>query len=110
MLGPLTLTDPDAERIAAWEERENRLRQAMRAAVDRFNLSLARRVMDAGHTPSVPPNAGQFSEINLGSDYTDEEFALLKALDRYKVTNRRPHPTIRELLVVVISLGYEKKS
>ncbi len=39
-------------------------------------------------------------------DYTPEELAFLKAIDRYKAKNHRPHPSWREVLAVIHSLGY----
>ena len=42
--------------------------------------------------------------------YTDEELEFLKAIDRYKRENQRPHPSWNEVLMVFKSLGYEKVS
>lgn len=44
----------------------------------------------------------------VGSDYTTEETEFLRAIDRYKVLNRRPYPSWREVLAVVRALGYRK--
>src|SRR5436853_5001215 len=41
-------------------------------------------------------------------DYTDEETAFMKAMERYKRENRRQFPTWTEVLEVVRSLGYLK--
>jgi hypothetical protein len=43
-----------------------------------------------------------------GSDYSDDEREFLIAIERYKRERRRPHPTWREVLFVVRSLGYRK--
>lgn len=48
------------------------------------------------------------SRINLGSDYTEEEVIFLRTIDRYKSSNHRPHPTWREMLAIIHSLGYRK--
>lgn len=40
--------------------------------------------------------------------YSDEELDFLRALQKYKTDNRRPCPTIREILAVARSLGYRK--
>lgn len=40
--------------------------------------------------------------------YTDEEFRFLMAMKDYKERNRRPYPTWREVLAVVLSLGYRR--
>jgi hypothetical protein len=44
------------------------------------------------------------SEIDYGAD----ELEFLKAVDRYKRERHRPHPTWREILKVLVSLGYRK--
>jgi len=41
-------------------------------------------------------------------DYTDDETAFMKAMERYKRENRRPFPTWSEVLEVLHSLGYRK--
>src|SRR5262245_1343302 len=41
-------------------------------------------------------------------DYTDEETAFMKAMERYKRENRRPFPTWSEVLEVLRALGYRK--
>ena len=40
--------------------------------------------------------------------YTEDELEFLKAMDSYKKKYNRPHPTWREVLEVVKSLGYSK--
>lgn len=47
-------------------------------------------------------------EDSARTEYTDEELVFMKAFDRYKRENRRPFPTCRELLAVVVALGYRK--
>lgn len=41
-------------------------------------------------------------------DYTDAERQFMLALDRYKRVNDRPYPTCREVLAVLVSLGYRQ--
>jgi hypothetical protein len=43
-----------------------------------------------------------------GSDYSDDEREFLQAMDRYKRKACRPYPTWREVLRVLLSLGYRK--
>lgn len=46
-----------------------------------------------------------------GSDYEDyspDEVEFLMAMDAYKRDNRRPFPTWREVLDVLLELGYRK--
>ncbi len=50
-----------------------------------------------------------FSEMSLGSTYTDEEREFLVAIDRYKRSNNRPYPTWMEVLNVLRGLGWVKK-
>ena len=47
-------------------------------------------------------------EINLGSDYTEEEIEFMKAIEAYKAKTGRKFPTWCETLAVARSLGYRK--
>ena len=47
-------------------------------------------------------------EVLTGADYTDDERLFLMAMERYKRERRRPYPTWREVLHVLLSLGYRK--
>jgi hypothetical protein len=46
--------------------------------------------------------------VTTERDYSDEEVAFLKAMQQYKQANRRPFPTLSEMLEVLHSLGYRK--
>lgn len=46
--------------------------------------------------------------VYSGRDYTDEEVVFLLAMDRYKRLRQRPFPTWREVLNVLLSLGYRR--
>lgn len=48
-------------------------------------------------------------EVNRGSDYSREELEFIVAVDRYKTTNKRPFPTLRELFAILKTLGYRKE-
>jgi hypothetical protein len=48
------------------------------------------------------------STVSLDVEYTADEEEFLKAMDKYKVRFRRPHPTLREILLLLTSLGYRK--
>ncbi len=52
-----------------------------------------------GESPSVYSSSVQ---------YSDEELAFLKAIDKYKREQRRPYPSWREVLDIAKSLGYRK--
>ena len=39
---------------------------------------------------------------------TNDETEFLKAIDRYKRVNSRPHPTWQEVFAVAVALGYRK--
>lgn len=45
-----------------------------------------------------------------GSEYTDDELELLRAVDRYKTRTGRRFPSVTEILSVVKSLGYRKET
>jgi hypothetical protein len=52
----------------------------------------------------------QIDPTTCERDYTDDEIEFMNALDQYKRTSGRMFPTCSEVLEVVRSLGYEKKS
>lgn len=41
-------------------------------------------------------------------DYAADEVEFMKAVERYKREHRRPFPTTREILAIVVGLGYKK--
>jgi hypothetical protein len=64
-----------------------------RTGKDRRNLGERRRQVDP---------------TTCEKDYSDEEIIFMKAMDKYKRSNRRPFPTWSEVLEVLRSLGYRK--
>ena len=56
--------------------------------------------------PHRPPVA--YQENFSGCSVTPEEFAFLKAIERYQRENRRRYPSFREVLFVLHALGYRK--
>jgi hypothetical protein len=40
--------------------------------------------------------------------YTEDEVEFIRAMEEYRRTRRRPFPTCREVLAVLVSLGYRK--
>jgi hypothetical protein len=50
----------------------------------------------------------QVDPTTCEKDYSDEEIIFMKAMERYKRSNRRPFPTWSEVLEVLHSLGYRK--
>jgi DNA-directed RNA polymerase specialized sigma subunit len=47
-------------------------------------------------------------EVNLGSNYTDDEVEFLKAIEAYKAKTGRKFPTWCEVLAIARNLGYAK--
>ncbi len=41
-------------------------------------------------------------------EMTDEQFEFIRAVDEYKRRNKRPFPTLTEILEIVKKLGYKK--
>ena len=41
-------------------------------------------------------------------EMTDEQFEFIRAVDEYKRRNKRPFPTLTEILEIVKNLGYKK--
>ena len=56
--------------------------------------------------PHRPPVA--YQENFSGCSVTPEEFAFLKAIERYQRENRCRYPSFREVLFVLHALGYRK--
>lgn len=55
-----------------------------------------------------PPSLSA-ADVNFpGSDYSFEELEFLRAMERYRRSNHRPFPTCREVLRVLLRLGYRK--
>jgi hypothetical protein len=53
------------------------------------------------------PAAGP-EEIFPGADYSDDEREFLVAVERYRREKRRPFPTCREVLQLLLGLGYRR--
>jgi hypothetical protein len=72
--------------------------------------------MSPGERPDHKTKTGRNSwrtevgcqETFPGSDYTDDEREFLIAIDRYKCSRHRPHPSWREVLQVLRALGWRK--
>lgn len=52
----------------------------------------------------------QIDPTTCERDYTDDEVEFMHALDRYKRASGRMFPTCSEVLEVIRSLGYEKRT
>ena len=52
----------------------------------------------------------QIDPTTCERDYTPEEIEFMSAMDEYKRRNGRMFPTCSEVLEVIKSLGYEKRS
>lgn len=52
----------------------------------------------------------QIDPTTCEREYSDDEVEFMNAIDQYKRTNGRPFPTCSEILEVIRSLGYAKKS
>jgi hypothetical protein len=46
--------------------------------------------------------------VNVGSEYTVDQRDFLVAMDRYKRSCHRPHPTCCEVLAVLESCGWRR--
>ena len=53
---------------------------------------------------------GGFCQTSIGSHYLPEELEFLRAVDRYKRSQRRPFPTWIEIFHLFKELGYKKES
>ena len=66
---------------------------------NKANAVIARR--ESGRRRDVDPTTCE-------RQYSDDDLQFQKAVDRYKQANRRPFPTLSELLEIVRSLGYRR--
>jgi hypothetical protein len=80
----------------------DRRRRNIPVAVDR------RRAQNAAEKRRTSERRRLIDPTTCERDYTDEETAFMKAMERYKRENRRPFPTWSEVLEVLRSLGYRK--
>lgn len=53
---------------------------------------------------------GATGDVDRGAEYTPDQIEFMMAMDRYKRESRRPFPSWSEVLDVLKSLGYEKRS
>jgi hypothetical protein len=72
-------------------------------AVDRRKANAAEKRRSSERRRLIDPTTCE-------RDYTDEETAFMKAMERFKRENRRPFPTWTEVLEVLHSVGYRKTS
>lgn len=65
------------------------------------------------HVPRAGPPTPRRKHVSVtngdGGDYTAEEVEFMLAMDRYKRDHRRPWPDCRDVLLVLKSLGYERR-
>jgi hypothetical protein len=91
-------SDAAVESAAAANERRKR---NIPVAVDRRRQNAAEKRRTSERRRLIDPTTCE-------RDYTDEETNFMKAMERYKRENRRPFPTLSEVLEVLVSLGYRK--
>jgi hypothetical protein len=95
-----TPADPAAEPCASGYPNDRRKRN-IPVATDRRAANAAAKRAQSERRRLIDPTTCE-------RDYSDEETAFMKAMDRYKRENRRPFPTWSEVLEVLRSLGYRK--
>lgn len=81
---------------------EERRRRQIPVAIDR------RRAQNAAEKRRTSERRRLIDPTTCERDYTEEETAFMKAIERYKRENRRPFPTWSEILEILMSLGYRK--
>jgi hypothetical protein len=95
-------SDHSSEKPAEAGPGMDRRRRNIPVAVDR------RRAQNAAEKRRTSERRRLIDPTTCERDYTDEETAFMKAMERYKRENRRPFPTWSEVLEVLRSLGYRK--
>ena len=94
--------EPAERRLSVLDRRAglDRRRKSVEVAADR-RAGLERR-RGAGIRLEADRKAAEEGEM------TDEQFEFIMAVDTYKRTNKRPFPTLTEILEIVKNLGYKK--
>jgi hypothetical protein len=92
----------DASPEAADAQPNDRRKRTIPVAVDR------RRAQNAAEKRRTSERRRLIDPTTCERDYSDDETAFMKAMERYKRENRRPFPTWSEVLEVLRSLGYRK--
>jgi hypothetical protein len=94
----LTSDDGSSDGTASASDRRKR---NIPVAIDRRKANAAEKRRSSERRRLIDPTTCE-------RDYSDEETAFMKAMERYKRENRRPFPTWSEVLEVLRSLGYRK--
>ena len=93
---------PPEERAGGEVRIEDRRKRNIPVAVDR------RRATNAAEKRRTSERRRLIDPTTCERDYSEEETAFMKAMERYKRENRRPFPTWSEVLEVLRALGYRK--
>jgi hypothetical protein len=67
-----------------------------------------RRKINSAEKRRTSERRRQVDPTTCERDYGDAELEFMRAVEAYKRQNRRPFPTLSELLEVLHSLGYRK--
>jgi hypothetical protein len=90
-----------ADPVAIAAPGADRRRRNIPVAIDRRRQNAAEKRRTSERRRLIDPTTCE-------RDYTDEETAFMKAMERYKRENRCPFPTWNDVLEVMRSLGYRK--
>ncbi len=98
---------PDWTRVGGDDRKKPYVYDTGKSEATKVNAAEARKKSrDAALTGAGLPTGENPTTSEI--DYADDEFEFLKAMDRYKREKHRPHPTYREVLKVLLALGYVK--
>jgi hypothetical protein len=101
-------TDAKLEEVITVDRRASReRRQATDRRVETEPVAVERRVMQRREKVC---RRRQIDPTTCERDYTPEEIEFMSAMDGYKRSSGRMFPTCSEVLEVLKSLGYEKRS
>ena len=90
---------------------EQRTKLERRGKPDRRQADVAVAVeRRSGERRAKVARRRQIDPTTCERDYTEQEVEFMHALDRYKRTSGRMFPTCSEVLEVLRSLGYEKRT
>ena len=99
---------PPTTEPSAWggDERRNKKNSRRQSIVDRRSGLDGRLGLDRRRGPGRRRTDSRRSAEE--GEMTDEQFEFVMAVEEYKRVNRRPFPTLTEILDIIQALGYRK--
>ncbi|MEZ6142341.1 MAG: hypothetical protein R3B84_17420 [Zavarzinella sp.] len=95
------MTEDKAEGKISGDDANDRRKRNIPVAKDRRKQNAAEKRRTSERRRLIDP-------ATCERNYNEAEIEFMQAMERYKRENRRPFPTLSEVLEVLVSLGYRK--